>query len=223
MTGITVNIEQGIATITLGEQTTFNPAVREAFADAIKTVKDSEEAQVLLLTGTGKNFCQGLDLEYLGSSTPDDIFEHVNRCMLEVAELMTLGIPTVALINGHAFGLGAMLVMACDYAAMRTERGFFCLPEVNLHMALIPSMNSLVTESLSRKALRECLFAGTRVVAEKAVELEIVDQSCDVDRLRETGLALAAPMIGKDKPTLAKLKQDAHHIVLDAIYADAPK
>jgi enoyl-CoA hydratase/carnithine racemase len=219
MSQITVNIADGIATITMGENATFNPEVREAFAQAVAQVKVDETVKALILTGTGKNFNQGFNLEFLTTADPAESVAHVHQSMLPLGELMTLGVPTVAAVNGHAFGLGAMLVLACDYAVMREDRGYFCLPEIDLGMTLVPSMNALVTGRLSQKAVRDCLFAGGRIGAQQAVDLKIIDEACALEELLEKAAALATPIIGKDKTTLSGLKQDAYQPILDVIKA----
>ncbi|MCH1554065.1 MAG: enoyl-CoA hydratase/isomerase family protein, partial [Luminiphilus sp.] len=135
----------------------FNESSLEGFHDAMLAAFADKEAQVLLLQGEGKNFSQGLDLEWM-MSNPSQGF--VVDCMRVVGRMLDSPIPIVSLVTGHAFGLGAMIVLASDYRVMREDRGFFCLPEVDLNMTLTVRMNELVCSKLSPKALRAALLTG---------------------------------------------------------------
>ena len=58
--------------------------------------------------------------------------------------MLIFPVPTIAALNGHAFAAGMMLALAHDYRVMRDDRGFLCLPEVDLHMPFAPGMNSII-------------------------------------------------------------------------------
>ncbi len=100
---------------------------------------------------------------------------------------------------------------------MREDRGYFCLPEVDLGMVLIPSMNALVKNKLSARAARDSLLAGARIGAADAQSLGIIDQTSPLDQLFANSLALAAPMIGKDRNTLSGLKRGLNDAILPII------
>jgi enoyl-CoA hydratase/carnithine racemase len=61
-----------------------------------------------------------------------------------LGRLLCFPVPTIAAINGHAFAGGFMLAFAHDYRIMRTDRGFLCLPEIDLGMGLLPGMNAII-------------------------------------------------------------------------------
>lgn len=197
----------------------FNRESLDAFNRALDQVEADTEARALLITGEDKCFAQGLDLEYLGGISPDLAMAFVDECMEMIARLMQYPLPVVAAVNGHAFGLGAMITLASDYKVMRSDRGYFCLPEVDLQMVLIPTMNALVCHRLDAKALRDVLLTGKRIGGEEACERGIVDQSCLLDRLIDTAQALALPMMDKDRATLSGLKRGINLPVISAIEA----
>jgi enoyl-CoA hydratase/carnithine racemase len=134
--------------------------------------------------------------------------------MNTLARLLVFPMPVVAAVNGHAFGFGAMLVLASDFSVMREDRGFFCLPEVDLGMGLVPSMNALVTHRLSGRVLRDLLLTGQRIGGREAVEYGIVDEHAPEEKIISTARALPQPMMGKERKALVQLKTGIYGDIL---------
>lgn len=216
-TDLTLN--DGKALLTLPAEGKFNADTLAAVNRALDDVLADDAATALVITGRDKHFSQGLDLEYLGRVEPDVAMDFVNDCMGMVGRLLQFPLPTVAAINGHAFGLGFMVAVACDYRVMRSDRGFMCLPEVDLGMTLIPSMNALVTAKVQGRLLRDLLLAGRRLGGNEAAERGLVDHSCPLEELLTAASALPEPMLGKPRATLAGLKADLHRPILAIIEA----
>lgn len=206
------------ATITMHSDGKFNPDTLAEFNAALDTVYSDASINALIITGEAKSFSQGLDIEYLISAGQEGAAKFIDECMVMVGRLLTLPIPSVAAANGHAFGLGAMILMASDYKVMREDRGYFCLPEVDLNMVLIPSMNALVREKLSGQFLRNLLLTGERIGAPTAVEYQVIDQCCDLNDLMTNAKALLQPMLGKSRDTLSGLKAGLHQDILRYIH-----
>lgn len=195
----------------------FNPETLGQFDDAISAAVADDACQVLLLSGEGKNFSQGLDLDYLMASGDRQFTE---LCMRVLARLLDAPFPVVSLVTGHAFGLGAMIVLASDYRVMRADRGFFCLPEVDLDMTLTVRMNELVCSKLSPKAIRATLLTGERLTADRALDLDVIDAVAPLDELESAGLDAAAPMMGKTRRSLAGLKRGLNQPIIELIESD---
>jgi enoyl-CoA hydratase/carnithine racemase len=105
---------------------------------------------------------------------------------------------------------------------MRDDRGFFCLPEVDLNMTLTVRMNELVCSKLSPNAIRAALLTGERLTADRALELEVVDAIGGLDKLEELGLDVAGPMMGKNRRSLAGLKRGFNQPIIELIESDEP-
>lgn len=197
----------------------FNPDVLAGVHQCLDAVEADETITAVLMTGEGKNFSQGLDLEYLMAH--QEIFsQFVTETMFLAARLITFPVPVVSVVNGHAFGLGAMLVLASDYAVMRDDRGFFCLPEIDIGMTLTVRMNALVQARMSQRAVRETLFTGARLSGEAAVELGIVDAATSEDELMTRALEISEPMRSKPRHLLSGLKYGQNKALVDLIFSD---
>lgn len=209
-----------IHTIQLTGTGVFNDNTMAAFHAELDAVEANDAIAAVFITGEGKNFSQGLDLEYL-MANPDTFPDFVVRTMHMVGRLLTLPVPVVSLVNGHAFGLGAMIVVGSDYAVMRRDRGYWCLPEVDIGMTMSTRMNALLTTRLPLKTVRDTMFTGARIGGEQAVALGIVDAAGEANDLETLAREICAPMLGKPRHLLAGLKHGVNKPLLELFYSDA--
>ncbi|MGK9270168.1 enoyl-CoA hydratase/isomerase family protein [Williamsia muralis] len=160
----------------------------------------------LVITGAGKFFSNGLDVDYIGANA-DKLPAYLDRVHALYARVLTFPLPTVAAINGHAFGAGAMLALCADHRIMRTERGFWSLPEVLLGMPFTVGMASLLRTRLPDATAIEAMTTGRRYGALEAVDAGIVEQTADIDDLLTEASGVAAGRAAVAGPTLAVIKQ----------------
>ncbi|HEY9394028.1 MAG TPA: enoyl-CoA hydratase-related protein, partial [Nocardioides sp.] len=137
---VTISSDGPVWTLDLGDgENRFSPDWLEAVGSALDQIESTTEPAVLVTIGGGKFYSNGLDLEWLGQNL-DQHDTYVARVEDLFARILTLPVPTVAAVNGHAFGAGAMLAMAHDYRVMREDRGYFCFPEVDIHIPFTVGM-----------------------------------------------------------------------------------
>lgn len=166
---------------------------------------DSSPA-ALVITATGKFFTNGLDVDYIGANA-DKLPAYLDRVHALYTRMLTLPMPTVAAVNGHAFGAGAMLALCADHRIMRTERGFWSLPEVLLGMPFTTGMASLLRVRLPDPTVTEAMTTGRRYGGADAAAAGIVEQAVDVDQLLATATDIAASRASLAGPTLTLIKK----------------
>jgi Delta3-Delta2-enoyl-CoA isomerase len=105
---------------------------------------------------------------------------------------------------------------------MRADRGFWCLPEVDLGMPFAAGMAALIRARLTPQAAHEAMVTGRRYGGGDALAAGIVDRVADEDRVRETALELAQPHVAKAGPNLAAIKTGMYGPVLDALRSPDP-
>lgn len=176
----------------------------------------SSEPAALVTTGGGKFYSNGLDLEWLGAQ-PERLGEYVARVQQLFERVLTLPVPTVAAVNGHAFGAGAMLALAHDHRVMRDDRGYVCLPEVDIHIPFSPGMNALVMSKLSPRAAVDAMTTGHRFPADEALAAGIVDATASLEALPGAAAARVEHLAGKDRTTLGTIKQRMYADVVAAL------
>ena len=181
---------------------------------ALDVVEASDAARALVTTGAGKHYSNGFDIEFLGSLDGPGLTEFMGRTLGVLARLLTFPVPTAAAVNGHAFGIGAMLVLAHDRRVMRSDRGWFCLPEIDLGMQFHPFMQALITHRLPVATVEEAILTGRRYDGPAAVEAGIAHATAPPDDLVAAAVDASAPLTGKAPDIAVALKRSLHAPVL---------
>jgi enoyl-CoA hydratase/carnithine racemase len=203
-----------ILTMQVGENR-FNRAFLDALHGALDTVEQSSGPAALVTTGArGKFYSNGLDLQWLAGEGRDEGPAFVDAMLAAFGRLLALAVPTVAAINGHAFAAGGMFALAHDQRVMRADRGFFCLPEVDINLPFTPGMTALIKCKLTPSALRYAVLTGARIGGQEAAARAIVDEAVAAEEVLPRAVALAAGVAGKDRVTYAALKRDLYGDVL---------
>jgi enoyl-CoA hydratase/carnithine racemase len=194
----------------------FSPGLLEEFEKALDALAEAPAPKALVTTGTGKFYSNGLDLDWLGQNA-DQWGPCVARVHALFARLLTLPMPTVAAVNGHAFAAGGMLALAHDFRVMRADRGYFCLPEVDLGLPFSPGMSALIQARLPVQTAHEAMVTGRRYGGEDAVAAGIVHRTAPEAEVASAAIALAAPLTAKDGGTMAKIRTQMYAPVLEAL------
>ncbi len=183
----------------------FNRLSIDALHAALDEVEAIEGPGALVTTGTGKFFSNGLDLDWLGAGEGTEGFlDDVHRLF---GRVLALDVYTVAAINGHAFAGGAMLASAHDRAVMREDRGYWCLPEVDLGLPLTPAMYATLAAHLPRPTLAEAALTGRRYTGSEAVAAGIAAEAVSEDAVVARAIEIAAEYAAKDRGVLRAHKR----------------
>ena len=198
--------QDAVCVLDLGDdENRFSPDWLKNVHALLDTVADSTEPAVLVTTGTGKFYSNGLDLDWL-MAHGDQAQQYVHDVQELFARVLTLPVPTVAAVNGHAFGAGAMLAMAHDFRVMRADRGYFCFPEADINIPFTPGMAALIQGKLTPAAAIASMTTGRRFAGPAARELGLVDDTAAEAELLEHASGLVRQLAGKDRGTLGAIK-----------------
>jgi Delta3-Delta2-enoyl-CoA isomerase len=204
-----------VAVITMQrEENRFNPEHLDELESALDEIAAMDAHPAAVLTGEGKIFSNGLDLEWMGSTEPDAAMAMVERTMGLFARLLTSPFGIVAAINGHCFAAGAMMALACDGRVMREDSGFFCLPEVDINMVFLPGMSALVAGRVSKQAAHEAMLSGGRYGGEEALRLGLVDAITPEESVLSEAIERAAGLAGKDPDTVSGIKRGLYSEII---------
>ena len=165
----------------------FDAAMIRELTFALRTADDSDAIRIVVITGSGSCFSAGADLNWMRSQVNASLEENESDA-LQLAELMRslnyLSKPTIARINGAAFGGGLGLIAACDITiAIDTAR--FGLTEARLGLA--PAVISpYVIRRIGEGAARRYFQSGERFDSEQALDIGLIQQSVSAAQLDET-------------------------------------
>jgi enoyl-CoA hydratase/carnithine racemase len=216
-----LRVEDDVFILHLNEgENRFNHTSLDALNEALDRVEKSETPTALVTVGEGKFYSNGLDLAWMAEAGAQAALDNVHRVHELLARVLTFPMITVAALNGHAFAAGAMLALAHDFRVMRRDRGFFCLPEVDIKIPFTKTMQSLIIARLPTRTAHEACVTGMRYGGELALSRGIVDQAEAEADVLPKAIALAKGLIGKDRETLGAIKRGAYSHVLANVSAD---
>ncbi|MBD0863815.1 enoyl-CoA hydratase/isomerase family protein [Gordonia sp. zg691] len=222
-TGEVVELHLGAPDDQTGEANPEN-RFRLDWLDEVERLLDevgSDPKRPLVLTAGGKFFSNGLDTDHIFAA-PEKLPAYLDRVHMLFSKVLTLPVPTVAAVNGHAFGAGAMLALCADQVLMRTERGFWSLPEAALNMPFTRGMATLLRTRLNDRAVTEAMYSSRRYGAADAVAAGIVDEAVDAEQLTARAAALAAARTATVGPNLALIKRGLRGPLLDDLALPTP-
>jgi methylglutaconyl-CoA hydratase len=205
------DIKDGVATIRMNR-----PDVHNAFDDALIAGLTAElrrldalpEARIIVLAANGKSFSAGADLGWMRRMATYSREDNLRDAMALAALMRTLdGMkkPTIARVQGSAFGGGVGLVACCDIAIASTE-ATFSLSEVRL--GLIPSVISpYVMAAIGERAARRYFLTAERFDAAEARRIGLVHEVVDSAALDEAMAGMAAHLLKGGPRALAAAKK----------------
>ncbi|RZC57061.1 hypothetical protein C5167_004364 [Papaver somniferum] len=191
-----------ILTSTGDDEHRLNPMLIESIRNALKQVRtNAKPGSVLVTTAQGKFFSNGFDFKYAaaaGSATGsyDRLSGISDSFKFVVADLLSLPMPTVAVVSGHAVAAGFLLALSHDYVLMRKYKGVLYMSELNIGLN-VPDyfMAFLKSKIPSSRVRRDVLLQSMKVTAEKAVEMGIIDFAYDtVEETKEDAMKLAVKL-----------------------------
>ncbi len=184
---------------------------------ALTEVEQASGPSALVTTGSGKFYSNGLDLDWIGGAGCTDRPGFIREVQKLLARFLAFSRPTVAAINGHAFAAGGMLLLAHDFSVMRKDRGYFCLPEVDIQIPFTPGMSALIAAKVPQPALHAACTTGKRFGGEEAVAAGIVSAAGSEDEVLKMAIARAAELAGKDARTLGLIKQGLYGSAVETL------
>ncbi|KAF7822309.1 enoyl-CoA delta isomerase 1, peroxisomal-like [Senna tora] len=199
-----------ILTLTGADEHRLNPTLLNAIRSALRRVRsEASSASALITTAHGKFFSNGYDLAWAQIQSYEERKILMDSLLRSVAaDLISLPMPTIAAVSGHASAAGYILALSHDYVLMRSDRGFLYMSELDIKLVLPAWFIAIVKAKIgSPAARREVVMKAAKLTAKQAVELGVIDSAHD--SAEET--LKAAVRLGED---LVKRGWDGH------VYAD---
>lgn len=163
----------------------------------------------LVMTGEGKFFCNGLDLERFGSN-PAEFASTLDEMNRTIGRILLFPAYTVAALNGHTFAGGALLSCAFDQRIMRADRGYWCMNEAEIGLALDERLWSILANRLPRQTAITAATTAHRFSGPEALARGIVEGVASEEELLAHGIEIAGRYANLDRKTLGVHKRLIH-------------
>ena len=214
--------EPGVATITLNRPDKRNAISFELIDDLLRALKEveSSDAIVLIVTGAGKAFCSGMDLENLKAligRTPEENLEDSATMVRLFRTLYEFPKATIAAVNGAAIAGGTGLALLCDFTLAVPEAKF---GYTEVRIGFVPAIvSSFLLRQVGDKLARDLLLTGRIIGAEEAERMGLVNEIVAPESLMARARELAAQLMENSPSSLRatkKLMNDHARAELDA-------
>ena len=208
--------EVGVATVTMNR-----PEIHNAFDDTLiprlhavlQGLEADPQVRVVVLAARGRSFSAGADLQWMrrvAGQTESQNVQDATRMAELMRTLDRMGKPTIARVQGAAFGGGVGLVACCDMAVAARE-AVFCLSEVRL--GLIPAVISpYVIRAMGERAARRWFLTAERFDADTALRTGLLTDVVDADRLDARVAELAGHLLAGGPQAIAAAKDLIHAV-----------
>lgn len=184
----------------------MNSVMMEEILDCFQTVKERDDVYAVVLTGKGKAFMAGADIEEYSNLDMGQFFAFQEKGRGMYRAIETCPKPVIAAVNGYALGGGFELVLACDMV-IAAGHAKFGLPEVKL--GLVPGGGGVqkISRIVGPFMAKELLMSGRFISAQEGRELRFINQIVEPDQLVETALATAEQLSGQAPLAVQSLKK----------------
>jgi Delta3-Delta2-enoyl-CoA isomerase len=195
------------------DENRWNTTFVRAFSDALDEVEASEGAASLVTTSSSaKFFSNGLDLEWRmseGEHRGGDRDAFGAEFMTLMGRIITLPVPSIAAINGHAFGAGFMCALCHDIRFMREDRGFACANEVEIGMVIPNPELALFRHKLPMNTFFETVQLARRWTGPDAVASGVAQQTHPLESLQDKAMERAAELahLGANRKVYGRMKE----------------
>jgi len=207
------HVEQGVMTITLNRPerlNSFNDVMHQQLAECLKQAERDETIRCLLITGAGRGFCAGQDLNDRNvdpNGPAPDLGMSVERFYNPlVRRLAKLPKPVIAAVNGVAAGAGATLALGCDMVIAARSANFVMAFS---KLGLVPDCGGtwLLPRTAGRARAMGLALLGDKMSAEQAQQWGMIWQVVDDAELADTSLTLARHLATQPTYGLGLIKQ----------------
>lgn len=217
-----------IAVLTMNSgENRFNLTFLHEYLNVLDEIEQKTDANALVVRSAhDKIFTNGLDLDWLKpivqAGDVGAIKEFCYTMNRLLRRILLYPMPTIAAITGHAFAGGAIMACCFDFRFMRSDRGFFCFPEVDLGIPLWPGMVAIVKKAIPAYKLDELYYLGTRLTGKECEEHHIVVKSYPMHELMPAVMAFAKGLNKKRSYYLAQ-KERMNASIIKVIDEEDPK
>lgn len=207
---IQLAFDSGIATLTLNRPDRRNAISYELIDDLLRALEEvkASAARILIITGAGKAFCSGMDLENLKGllgRTPEQNLEDSRTMASLFRGLYEFPKPTIAAVNGPAIAGGTGLALLCDFTLAVPEAKF---GYTEVRIGFVPGIvSTFLLRQVGEKIARDLLLTGRIFDAPEALRLGLINEIVSAEQLMPRARQLASNLLENSPTSLVYIKR----------------
>ena len=212
-----------VLVLTLNRPDRLNAASLDMADELVDALDRLDGARAVLITGAGRAFCSGADLQARGDrsigggqASHRALTRHYNPLMTKLAEL---DVPTVAAVNGPAAGVGCSMALAADFVFAGAS-AYFLQAFVNIGLVPDGGASWMLTRLVGKARATEMMMLGEKIGADRAAEWGLIHKAVADDRLMPEATALAERLAAGPTVALGVMRRNIA-TALESGYADA--
>ena len=201
-----------VLVLTLNRPERLNAASLQMAEDIKLALYDIGDARALLITGAGRAFCSGADLQARGDDSAVTGGDSSHRALMNgynpaLSQIMRLNVPVVTAVNGPAAGVGCSIGLAGDFV-FAGKSAYFLQAFVNI--GLVPDGGStwLLTKAIGKPRATQMMMLGERIGAEQAEQWGLIYKAVDDAALMDEALAMATRLAAGPTVALATMRRN---------------
>jgi len=207
---VQLTIDNGVALLALNRPDKRNAISYELIDDLLHALEEvaHSPALVLILTGAGKAFCSGMDLENLQAllgRTPEQSLQDTQTMARLFRSLYEFSKPSIAAVNGPAIAGGCGLATVCDFTLSVPDAKF---GYTEVRIGFVPAIvSTFLLRQIGEKHARDLLLTGRIITADEAHRMGLVNEIVPTEKLMDRARELAAQLMENSPASLRYTKR----------------
>ncbi len=186
-----------------------------ALRDMLVEIEGDRNIEAVVLTGSGRIFCAGVDINRVLNDGPGYVDEYVPVLTDMIVRQFRFPLPLVAAVNGHAIAGGCVLVAGCDYRMMANGSGKIGVPELTVGLPFPLVALEVLRFATSEAHLQEIVYRGKTYGVEEAYERGLIDEVADPDELLSRAIEVASQLGSEPSARFRITKRQLRQPTLD--------
>jgi Delta3-Delta2-enoyl-CoA isomerase len=229
MARLDLKLDGRVAVVTMVEDDNkLNLDMCNSLLEMLDKIERETEAVTLVVTsGHEKIWSNGFDIDWvearLAEGEKEPVMQFLQRDLELRRRLLAYPLITIAALNGHVFGGGAVLSLCFDFRFMRSDRGFFCIPVVDRGYPIFQGTSALLGSVLPMYMVEDVILTSRRFTGVECAANHVVAEAYDNAELMSktmtfaSGLNKSRQIVGEMKkvlngPVLKLMEKDIDHI-----------
>ncbi|MBN1374610.1 MAG: enoyl-CoA hydratase/isomerase family protein [Dehalococcoidia bacterium] len=207
-----LELKDRVAIVTMAEDDNkLNTGMCSGLLDMLDEIEKETGALTMVVTSAhDRTWCYGFDTDWIDARMAEGNKEAVTQFLtVDIAlrkRLLAYPLITIAAINGHAFGGGAILSLCFDFRFMRLDRGYFCIPAVDRGYSILPGTGALLKNVPPLHLGEEAVLTGRRIPSVECAEKHLAAGTYNSDELMDRVMDFAGAL-NKDRQIVGHMKK----------------